>query len=79
MRRGTRIALAVVVTLGVAVVGVRIYRGPSGASRDFGGSLEAMAVPDFSSLGPERWVNGSPTSLAALRGNVVLIEAWHPT
>ena len=53
-------------------------RGPSGASEDYGGSLEAALVSDFPTLSAERWVNGAPQSLAAARGSVVLIEAWAP-
>jgi len=33
-------------------------------------------LADFGSTDPALWVNGAPTSLAAARGNVVLIEAW---
>jgi hypothetical protein len=78
MHRALKIGLTVVVLGGLAVGGLRLYRGPSGASATFGGELEAASVPDFPSLAAERWVNGSPTSLASLRGSVVLIEAWAP-
>lgn len=27
----------------------------------------------------DAWVNGAPVTFAALRGSVVLVEAWHPT
>jgi hypothetical protein len=78
MHRALKIGLIVAVLGGVAVAGLRMARGPSGASSSFGGNLEATALPDFPSLAPEHWVNGAPTSLASLRGSVVLIEAWAP-
>ena len=79
MRRRAKFALIAALTVGAAVIGFRVYRGPTDASSEYGGELAALPVPDFSSLSPERWVNGAPTSLASLRGSVVLIEAWHPT
>ena len=33
--------------------------------------------PEFPSTDANRWVNGTPTTLASLRGNVVLVESWH--
>lgn len=36
-------------------------------------------VPDFASTDASAWVNGAPTTLASLRGSVVLVEAWSPT
>jgi hypothetical protein len=39
----------------------------------------AEAIADFPQLDAKAWVNGSPVSLAALRGkHAVLIEVWHP-
>jgi hypothetical protein len=61
-----------------AFVALRARRGPSGATEPYGGRLAAIAVPDFPSGDPGRWVNGTPESLGALRGTVVLIESWHP-
>jgi hypothetical protein len=79
MRRSTAIGIGIVLAAATAVAGFRLWRGPSGASRDYGGELEARSVPDFPSLAGERWANGAPTSLASLRGNVIVVEAWHPT
>lgn len=35
------------------------------------------APPEFPSVDPNRWVNGTPTTLASLHGDVVLVESWH--
>jgi len=78
MRRATKIAIFGVAIVAIAFSALRLGRGPIGASRDYGGELEARAVPDFTSRDPERWVNGAPPSTAELRSSVVLIEAWHP-
>jgi hypothetical protein len=34
------------------------------------------AAPEFPSQDAERWLGGAPTTLAKLRGDVVLVEAW---
>jgi hypothetical protein len=73
------IIIAVVVAAAAAAGALWLWRGPSGASRDYGGTFEAMIIPDFPTLAVDRWVNGAPTSLAAQRGNVIIVEAWHPT
>jgi hypothetical protein len=74
------IKLALVVAfVGVAgTAGFRLWRGPIGATAEYGGKLESLVVPEFSSSEPSHWVNGAPVSLAALRGEVVFIEAWAP-
>jgi len=63
-RWGFRLALVVAVTTLIAEVNSR-------AGQPFAGA----ATP-----GPEIhgsvWINGGPTSLAALRGRVVLVEFW---
>jgi len=43
-----------------------------------GGSIEQVdrRAPEIPSTDPESWI-GAPTTLASLRGNVVLVEAWH--
>jgi hypothetical protein len=71
------VALAAVLALGVVARFV-IGRGPSGATTEYGGSLPAKEVPEFTSLDAGRWVNGAPMSLASARGEVLIIEAWHP-
>jgi hypothetical protein len=53
-------------------LGFRAYRGPVGGT-------EAKIVADFTSLEPARWKNGEPKSLAASRGEVLLVEGWSPT
>ncbi len=63
---------------GGVVGGLRVWRGPIGATTEYGGTLESRLVADFSSTDPGRWVNGAPASLASLRGEVVVIEAWAP-
>ena len=55
-----------------------LRRGPSGATTEYGGSLPTKEVPEFTSLDAARWVNGAPASLASARGQVLIIEAWHP-
>jgi hypothetical protein len=71
------ICLAAALALGI-VARFALRRGPSGATAEFGGSLPAKEIPEFPSLDASRWVNGAPTSLASLRGEVVILEAWHP-
>ena len=71
------ICLAAALALGV-VARFALQRGPSGATAEYGGSLPAKAIPEFTSLDANRWVNGPPTSLASARGEVVILEAWHP-
>jgi hypothetical protein len=78
MRRAGKIAAVVGLLVAVAAAGLWYARGPSGASKEFGGSIEASLVPEFPTQSPERWVNGQPQTLAAARGSVVLIEAWAP-
>jgi hypothetical protein len=78
MRRALKVAGISGVLVVLAAAGFWYLRGPTGASKDYGGALEAALVPDFPTLSPERWVNGAPTSLAAARGSVVVIEAWAP-
>jgi hypothetical protein len=41
------------------------------------GTAMGEPAPEFSSLEPARWVNGSPASLASAHGDVVLVESWH--
>jgi hypothetical protein len=76
--RAAKIAILAVAVATIAIFAFRVVRGPSGASRDYGGRLEPVAVADFPSRDPERWVNGAPPSASELRAGVLLIEAWHP-
>jgi hypothetical protein len=71
------VALALVAVLlgGGAVSMAR--RGPSGATAAMGGSIPAKPAPELPAEA-NRWVNGDPVSLAAARGQVLLVEAWHP-
>ena len=48
-------------------------KGASSASQPAGAVLPELPVADAT-----RWVNGSPQTLAAARGSVVLVEVWHP-
>ncbi len=73
-----KLAAPVVLLGAVAFAGLRVWRGPIGASTEYGGALEARVLPDFPSTEANRWVNGAPSTLASLRGEVVLIEAWAP-
>lgn len=45
-----------------------------------GNSMAGRLIPGAATPAPEIqssvWINGGPTSLAALRGQVVLIEFW---
>jgi len=77
--RWLKIAAPVVLLGASAFVGLRIWRGPIGATVEHGGTLEARLLPDFPSTDAARWVNGAPAPLASLRGEVVLIEAWAPS
>jgi hypothetical protein len=72
--------VAILLLVGMAgTVVPRLWRGASGPSSLYGGTLEPTTISDFPSFVPERWINGGPFSLQASRGSVVLIEAWHPT
>jgi hypothetical protein len=80
-RRKLFIGAAVAVTLlvgGGLAARYKMSRGKSGASAAYGGSLEAKVVPEFTTQDASRWVNGAPTTIAAHRGNPVLIESWSP-
>jgi hypothetical protein len=67
-------AIAVLLAAGGAYLKVRASSGPavtlSGAA--------AVQVPELPS-DAARWVNGAPLQLGASRGQVVLIDGWHPT
>jgi hypothetical protein len=76
--KALKVALVVSLLGAAGAVGFRLWRGPTGATAEYGGKLESLVVPDFSSSEPARWVNGAPLSLSALRGEVVFIEAWAP-
>jgi hypothetical protein len=79
MPKWMKVAAICVAAALVLVVGARFaMRGPSGATTEYGGSLPTKEVPEFTSLDVGRWVNGAPVSLAGARGEVLLIEAWHP-
>lgn len=43
-----------------------------------GGSVAAMSAdaPEFTHAAPADWINSPPLTLAALRGQVVLVEFW---
>jgi hypothetical protein len=69
------LGLLAAVAIGVVIV----RRGPTGATTGYGGTLAAQDVPDFPSQEPARWVNGAPVRLADARGQVLLIEVWHPS
>jgi hypothetical protein len=80
MPRWMKVAAGCVLALVLVVAGSRLLtkRGPTGATVDYGGALPAKSIPEFSSLDAGRWVNGAPTSLASVRGQVVVLEGWHP-
>jgi hypothetical protein len=79
MKKWMKIAGIALAVAGLGVVGARfVLRAPTGATSDYGGTLQAKSIPEFTSLEAGRWVNGAPASLASARGQVVLIEAWHP-
>jgi hypothetical protein len=75
---GIKVAVAVALLGAASFVGLRVWRGPVGATTEYGGAIEARVLPDFPSSDAGRWVNGAPTTLASLRGEVVFIEAWAP-
>ena len=82
MRSLKRIAIIAgcIGVLGIAAMTfINLRRGPSGATLGHGGTLAAQTVPEFPSADPSRWVNGAPTRLADNRGQVMLIEVWHPS
>jgi hypothetical protein len=72
---GTRRPLAILLLGAAALAGCH---GPTGATTEYGGSIEARQLPDFPSIDAARWVNGEPTPLSKLRGEVVFVEAWAP-
>ncbi len=64
VRWGVRLALVVAVATLIAVVNSRAGQPIVGP---------ATPAPEIQS---SVWINGGPTSLAALRGKVVLVEFW---
>ncbi len=49
----------------------------AGCSRSASYSADsAVAAPELPDQA-DRWVNGSPVTFAAAKGDVVLVEAWH--
>ena len=76
--RSLKIGASILLVGAFAFTGLRCWRGPVGASTEYGGTLEARQLPDFTSTDAARWVNGAPAPLAKLRGEVVFIEAWAP-
>ncbi|MFI5338785.1 MAG: hypothetical protein ACHQ7N_02975 [Candidatus Methylomirabilales bacterium] len=64
VRRGFRLAL-------IVAVATLLAQGKSMAGRPSPGA--ATPAPEIQS---SVWINGGPTSLAALRGKVVLVEFW---
>jgi hypothetical protein len=76
--RALKIAGAAAILAVALPFGLRAWRGPSGATTEYGGTLAPKLVAEFSSTDAGRWVNGAPTPLASLRGEVVFIEAWAP-
>jgi hypothetical protein len=71
-------ALTVTVVAG-GLAGLRYFRGPTGSSVLYGGTLPAATVPDFPSHDAAVWANGDATTLASLRGSPVLLEFWSPS
>ena len=71
-------AICVAAALVMAGALFMLRRGPTGATAEYGGTLPTKEVPEFTSLDAGRWVNGAPASLASARGQVLIIEAWHP-
>jgi len=82
MKRSTILAATfgvLVVVGGGGFAALHYLRGPSGTSELYGGSIAAVAVPDFPSADASVWANGGATSLASLRGSPVLLEFWSPS
>ena len=76
--KGIKIAAAAALLAVAAYGGLRVWRGPIGATTEYGGTLASRHLEEFSTTDAGRWVNGAPAPLASLRGEVVLIEAWAP-
>jgi hypothetical protein len=52
VKRSAKIAIFVVAAAAIAFAGLRVRRGPTGASRDYGGELEAsISQPGSRALG----------------------------
>jgi hypothetical protein len=77
--KALKIAAAAAIVAGAAAFGVRMWRGPTGMTTEYGGTLAPRLVAEFTSTDADRWVNGAPAPLASLRGEVVFIEAWAPS
>ncbi len=69
-------ALVVLVVAAGGVVAMKM-RGPSGRTTSLGGEINAAITPELPSS-PASWVNGAPVTLASAKGQVLLVEGWHP-
>jgi hypothetical protein len=70
-----RFLLPILVVVPLAAFAAGCKKAPERAAP----TAPADAAPDFASTDADAWVNGAPTTLASLRGHVVVVEAWHPT
>jgi hypothetical protein len=69
--------LAIAVLVGAGAAGFRVLRGPSGATAALGGSIPATPAPELPA-DAAHWVNGAPVTLAGVKGQVLIVEGWHP-
>ena len=79
MKRRT-IAVVALASL-LAGVACKSKSNDSSSSSSSGASSAAKdeVVADFPSTDANAWVNGAAVKLGDLRGDVVLVEAWHRT
>lgn len=75
VERMVRFVFPVLVVVALAASASGCKKAPERAAP----TAPADGAPDFASTDASAWVNGAPTTLASLRGHVVVVEAWHPT
>ncbi|MRG98580.1 hypothetical protein [Polyangium spumosum] len=75
MRPPKPLALALL-TLTLATLGCEKKDPPS---PEVSANEATAPLADFPDMKASSWVNGAPTPLAEARGELVLLEAWHPT
>ena len=73
----SRRALSLVALAGLLACGACKKDSKGNSSSSNGPVAAGELVADFPSTDADVWVNGAAVKLGDLRGDVVLVEAWH--